>query len=114
MGRLPKLDIVQAEVKELGPDVYQVIAHFRNPGWFPTSAAQGRRALTAWAIRVEFKSTPEMTLFSGRPVESIPFLEGSGGTQKLEWTVKGKKGSSLTIRAASPRLGTTSKTVVLN
>ena len=114
MGKLPGLEISKTEVKPLGSDVYQVTAYFSNPGWFPTSTAQGRRARTAWPITVRLKLGSEQALFSGRPIESIPYLEGSRDTKKIEWTVKGKKGSTLVINAATPRLGTASVNVVLD
>jgi len=114
MGKLPGLEISKTEVKPLGLEFYQVTAYLSNPGWFPTSTAQGRRARTAWPITVRLKLGSEQALFSGRLVESIPFLDGSGDTKKVEWTVKGKKGSSLVITAATPRLGTVSVSVVLD
>ena len=114
MGKLPGLEIRKTEVKPLGSELYQVTAYFSNPGWFPTSTAQGRRARTAWPITVRLKLGSEQALFSGRQIESIPYLDGSGGTKKIEWTVKGKKGTTLVINAATPRLGAASVTVVLD
>jgi hypothetical protein len=112
--KLPGLEISKTEVKPVGPEVYQLTAYFTNPGWFPTSTAQGRRARTAWPITVRLKLGSEQALFSGRPIESIPFLDGSGDTKKIEWTVKGKKGTSVVVSAGTPRLGTASATVVLD
>jgi len=114
LEKLPGLQISKTEVKPLGPDLYAVTAYFTNPGWFPTSTAQGRRARTAWPVTVRLKLGKEQALFSGRPIESIPFLDGSGDTKKIEWTVKGRKGSSLVISAATPRLGTASVSVTLD
>ena len=114
LRKLPGLEISKTEVKPLGSEFYQVTACFSNPGWFPTSTAQGRRARTAWPITVRLKLGSEQALFSGRLIESIPYLDGSGDTKKVEWTVKGKKGSSLVISAATPRLGTVSVSVVLD
>jgi hypothetical protein len=114
MGKLPGLEIGKTEVKPLGSEVYRVTAYFTNPGWFPTSTAQGRRARMAWPITVRLKLGSDQALFSGRPIESLPYLDGGGDTKKIEWTVKGKKGSSLDISAATPRLGTASVTVVLD
>ena len=114
LSKLPGLEISKTEVKPLGSEFYQVTAYFSDPGWFPTSTAQGRRARTAWPITVRLKLGNEQALFSGRPIESIPYLDGSRDTKKIEWTVKGKKGSSLVITAATPRLGTASVNVVLN
>lgn len=113
MQKLPELRIKKTKVEPLSADLYQVTVFFCNDGWLPTSTAQGRRALASWLIRVTLKTESEQTIFSGRPVESIPFLAGSGETKKLEWTIKGKKGSKLTITASSPKLGTLSQTLVL-
>jgi hypothetical protein len=114
LRKLPGLGISKTEVKLLGSELYQVTAYFSNPGWFPTSTAQGRRARTAWPITVRLKLGSGQALFSGRPIESIPYLDGSGDTKKVEWTVKGKKGSTLVINASTPKLGTASANVVLD
>jgi hypothetical protein len=114
LGKLPGLEISRTEIKPLGPDVYQVIGFFTNPGWFPTSTAQGRRSRAAWPITVRLGLSEGQTLFSGRPIESIPYLDGSGETKKVEWTVKGRKGSSLTVSAATPRLDKATVTLVLD
>jgi hypothetical protein len=113
MGKMADLTIPQAKVKSLGEDLYQITVYFSNQGWLPTSTGQGRRAMTAWPIRVNLSLSPEQTLFSGRPVENIPFLAGSSDTKTLEWTVRGKKGTKLNVKAWAPRLGTLEKTVVL-
>ncbi len=113
MDKLAGLQIRATQVEALGPDVYQVTAYFANPGWFPTTTAQGRRARSAWPIRVRLKTAAGQSVFSGRAVETIAFLGGSGDTKKLEWTIKGEKSSPLTIEASSPKLGTASATVVL-
>ncbi|MCJ7587719.1 MAG: M14 family metallopeptidase [Candidatus Aminicenantes bacterium] len=113
MAKLPVLSIKETKVEALGQDLYRLTVFFANNGWFPTSTAQGRRAQTAWPITVRLKTASGQTLFSGRPIESIPFLEGSDGTRKLEWTVRGPKGSGITVSAWSPRLGTAEAKLVL-
>lgn len=113
MNKLPQLRIEEVKVEPIGPELYQLTVYLTNDGWLPTSTAQGRRARTAWPIRVTLKTDRGQTLFSGRPVETIPFLDGSGDTKKLEWTVKGKKGSRVTITASSPRLGVLTRTLTL-
>jgi hypothetical protein len=113
MGKVAGLDIRQTEAKALSSDLYPVTVFFSNPGWFPTATAQGRRAMSSWPIRIKLKLEAGQSLFSGRPVESIPFLSGSGDTKKVEWNVRGKKGSSVTVEAWSPKLGTKSATIVL-
>ena len=44
----------------------------------------------------------------------VPQVESkSGGTQKAEWTIQGKKGSKVTIAAGAPNLDPVSTTIVL-
>ncbi len=113
MGRLPGMKIKETKVEALGNSLYQVTLYLTNEGWFPTSTAQGRRARTAWPIRVELKTADGQMIFSGRKLVTIPFINGSGDTKKAEWTIQGKKGSKITITAKSPRLGSVTTTVVL-
>lgn len=113
MEKLPRLEIKDTQVKALDDDLFQVTIYFSNSGWFPTSTAQGRRARTAWPIRVELKTTESQSVFSGRNVVNIPFIGGSGETQKVEWTIQGKNGSKVTVTAKSPRLNPVQTTVVL-
>lgn len=114
MAKLPSLAVKETKVEPLGQDLYRLTVYFTNDGWFPTSTAQGRRAQTAWPITVRLKTASGQSLFSGRPIESIPFLEGSGGTRKLEWTIRGSKGSGVIVSAWSPRLGTAEAKLVLD
>ncbi len=113
MGKLPTLEIKETKVKALGNSLYEVKLYLTNEGWFATSTAQGRRARTAWPIRVELKMSDGQMIFSGRRLVTIPFIDGSGATKKAEWTIQGKKGSKIMITAKSPRFGTATTTVVL-
>jgi hypothetical protein len=113
MSRMPQLEIEETQVEDQGNGVYQVTVYFTNTGWFPTSTAQSRRAMAAWPIRAELKQSQGQSLFSGRSVVNIPFIDGSGGTKKAEWTIRGKKGSRITITAGSPNLDMVTTTVVL-
>ena len=113
MGKLPTMKIKEAKVKALGDSLYEVTLYLTNSGWFATSTAQGRRARTAWPIRIELKTDDGQKIFSGRKLVSIPFINGSGASKKAEWTIQGKKGSKITITAKSPRLGSVTTTVVL-
>ncbi|MFC2166625.1 M14 family metallopeptidase [Acidobacteriota bacterium] len=113
MGKLPHLEIKDTQVVALDEDIFQVTVYLSNSGWFPTSTAQGRRSQAAWPIRVELKTTENQSVFSGRTIVNIPFIGGSGDTQKVEWTIQGKNGSKVTISAKSPRLNPVQTTVVL-
>jgi hypothetical protein len=113
MGKLPEMKIKETKVEVLGDSLYEATVYLTNLGWFATSTAQGRRARTAWPIRVELELENGQTLFSGRRLVTIPFINGSGDTQKAQWIIQGKKGSKITITAKSPRLGSAKTTVVL-
>lgn len=113
MTRMAELQIKETRVKRLDDNLYQVTLFVSNEGWFPTSTAQGRRARTAWPVRVCLKTSQGQTIFSGKPIERVPFLEGSGDTKKLEWTIKGKKGSKVSITASSPKAGSVTTTLDL-
>ncbi|MBN1938865.1 MAG: hypothetical protein JW843_04720 [Candidatus Aminicenantes bacterium] len=113
MDNLPVLEITGLKAEPLGGDTYKLTALFSNTGKWPTSTAQGRRARTAWPIRVSLVLDKAQTLFSGQPTVSIPLLSG-GETKKLEWTIRAAKGSNITVRAWTPKLGTVASTVVMN
>lgn len=111
--RLPVLGIKATEVEELGEGLYQVKVYLTNTGWFPTSTAQGRKAGTAWPIRIELKTSKGQTIFSGNPILTVSKLDGSGDTQAVEWTVRGKRGSTVRVKASSPKLDTVQTTITL-
>jgi hypothetical protein len=113
MGKLPHLEIKETQVKALDEDIFQVTVYFSNSGWFPTSTAQGRRSQGAWPIRVELQTDDNQNVFSGETVINIPFIGGSGATQKVEWTIQGKNGSKVTVTAKTPRLNPVQATIVL-
>ncbi len=113
IDRLAEISIRETRVQPIDEDLFTVTCYLANPGWFPTSTAQGRRAQSSWPIRVRIKTADNQSLFSGRPIETVPSLAGSGGTQKLEWTVRGKRGSTVEISAESPKLGSVSTRVAL-
>jgi hypothetical protein len=113
MDKLPRLEIKSYEVKALDEEVFNVTLYLSNSGWFSTSTSQGRRARTVWPIRVQLELSENQSLFSGRSVVNIPFIGGNGDTRKVEWTVKAKKGSTVTFTAQNPRLNTVTARVVL-
>ena len=113
MYRLPQLELKETKVEAQGNGVYQVIVYFTNTGWFPTSTGQGRRTRNPWPIRVELKLTAGQSLFSGFRIVDIPYIDGSGDTGKAEWTIRGKKGSKVTVTAQAPYLDSVTTTVVL-
>jgi hypothetical protein len=113
IGKMPELKVEDARAVPVGGGLYEVSLYLTNTGWLPTSTAQGRRCQRAWPIRVSLKLDRDQTLVAGRPVDSVPFLDG-GGVKKLTWTVKARKGSRLEFTAGSPRLGTATRALTLD
>ncbi len=113
LQKFPTLEIADIKVTPLAKQLFKLEVFLTNKGWLPTSTAQGRRARTAWPIRVELKLTPNQKVFSGRKVTTVAYLEGSGAIKKVEWVVAGKKGSQLEIVAWTPRLGKVTKKITL-
>jgi hypothetical protein len=113
MNHMAELRIKESKVKRLENNLYRITLYIANDGRFPTATAQGRRARTAWPVRVSVKTTAGQSIFSGQPNQRVPFLDGSGGAKKLEWTIRGKQGSKVTITATSPKTGTVTSLLVL-
>ncbi len=113
MSRLPELAVKAVTAERLDGGLYKVTAHVTNTGWFPTATAQGRRAQTAWPVRAKLALPSGASLFAGRPVETIPSLDG-GETRKIEWTVRGPKGARVGIGLWAPRLGALETAVTLD
>ncbi|MFO7891430.1 MAG: M14 family metallopeptidase [bacterium] len=113
MNRLATLKIKQIKVEPIEDGLYDLTIYFTNSGWFPTSTAQGRRARSAWPITIRLKTGSGQTIFSGRSIETIQFIGGSGDTKKLEWTIRGDKGSEITVTAGSPKIGSVTSTFKL-
>ncbi len=110
--RVPEIEIQEIRAKNLGEGVYEISAFLTNSKWFPTSTAQGRRAMTSWPIRVKLNLEKGQQLFSGRTTVTVPFLN-SGEVKKVVWTIRGKKGTRITVEAGSPKLGKTASTLIL-
>jgi len=113
MDHLPVLSISSLKAEPIGADVYRLSAYVTNTGLWPTSTSQGRRAMTSWPIRVTLNLDKTQTLFAGRPIEVLQSLNG-GETKKLEWSIRAKKGSKVSIKAWAQKLGTVETAVVLN
>jgi len=105
LSHLAELKIKDITVKSIGDDLYNVVASFVNQGWFPTSTAQGRKAQTSLPITVRLKTTKNQMIYSGQPFQEIPFISERGEIKRLDWTIKGKKGSTVLLTASSPKTG---------
>ena len=112
-GLLPRLELRVASVEAVGTRTWRIKAHIANPGFFPTLSAMGSRARWAQRVRVDFKTSAGQEIASGRTMQLLNPLRGSGTNTELTWVVVGAAGSSVTLSAASPVVGEVSETITL-
>lgn len=113
MKKMADFQIREVKVESLERGLYKVEAEFINKGWFPTSTAQGRRARTAWPIRIALDLNEKQRVFSGKRIITIPFINGSGALRTVEWTIQAPEGSKITLNAGAPKLGFQSRSIEL-
>ncbi len=112
-GMLPRLELRVASVEAVGARTWRITAHVANTGFFPTLSAMGARARWAQRIRVDLKTSAGQEVASGRTMQLLNPLRGSGTSTELTWVVVGAAGSTVTLSAASPVVGEASETITL-
>ena len=109
----PKVAIADTSVTALGGGLYRVKVEVENGGFLPTSSAQGVRSRSVSPTMVQLEINPD-DIVSGAPKTSFfPTLAGSGRRQSYEWIIKGKPGSTLTVRAVAQKSGSAAATLSL-
>jgi hypothetical protein len=112
-GIFPKVSIASTSVTSLGGGLYRVKAEVENGGFLPTSSAQGVRSRSVKPTMVQLGVDPD-DIVSGSPKTNFfPTLAGSGRRQSYDWIIKGKPGSTITVKAVSQKGGTDSATLTL-
>src|SRR5690606_22850538 len=112
-GIFPKVSIASTSVTSLGGGLYRVKAEIENGGFLPTSSAQGVRSRSVKPTMVQLGVNPE-DIVSGSPKTNFfPALAGSGRRQSYDWIIRGKPGSTITLKAVSQKGGTDSATLTL-
>jgi hypothetical protein len=128
---LPKLEILRAEVRALGPDAWRVRFAVANAGYLPSHVS--KRALerkTARGTVFTIHLQPGATLISGKERELGPHLDGhaprtsqqaflpdralTGDRAVVEWIVKAPVGTRLALVATADRAGTVRTEVTLD
>ena len=128
---LPKLEVLRAEVRALGPDTWRVRFAVANSGWLP--AYVSKRALerkTARGTIFQIHLPPGVSLASGRERVEGGHLEGHAPKTSLlaflpnrdatadravvEWVVCGPRGTSIALSATADRAGTVRTEVTLD
>ena len=112
-GVFPKVAIASTAVTSLGGGLYRVKAEVENSGFLPTSAAQGVRSRAVKPTMVQLGVDPN-DIVSGAPKTNFfPTLAGSGRRQIYEWIIKGKAGSTVTLKAVAQKAGSATASLTL-
>ncbi|MFN2324359.1 MAG: hypothetical protein ABR551_00575, partial [Gemmatimonadales bacterium] len=91
----------------------RVTAQVANTGYFPTQSAVGARLPWVRQIRVDLQAGANQSIVAGRAVQLVGTIAGSGRSTELSWVVTGPAGSTMTLSAAGPVVGSASTTVTL-
>lgn len=114
VGMLPRVSTSRVTVTEVGPRVYRINAVVTNDGYLPSNAAIGVRSRLPYRVRVELRTGSGQELSSGRVLQFIDALPGSGASQTFEWVVVGAPGSAVTLTVGSPHAGLATQTINLS
>lgn len=109
----PKVGIVNATVKSLGAGLFRIKAEVENSGYLPTSTAQGVRSRAVKPTMVQLDVPPEDIVSGAAKTSFFPTLAGSGRRQAYEWIVRGKPGSTITLKAVAQKGGTATTSITL-
>ena len=109
----PQVSIASISVTSLGGGLYRVKAEVENSGFLPTSTAQGVRSRSVKPTMVQLGVDPA-DIVSGAPKTNFfPTLAGSGRRQTYEWIIRGKPGSTVTLKVISQKAGTATAALAL-
>jgi hypothetical protein len=128
---LPKLEVLRAEVRSLGPDTWRVRFAVANAGYLPshvTHRAVERKTVRGTVFSIHLP--PGASLISGKEREIGPHLSGhaprtsqqaflpdralTGDRAVVEWVVQAPVGTRLSLVATADRAGTVRTEVTLD
>ncbi|MEN9629620.1 MAG: hypothetical protein RJA10_2847 [Pseudomonadota bacterium] len=128
---LPRLEVLRAEVRALGPDTWRVRFAVANAGYLPSNVTQ--RAIERKTVRgtvFNIHLPPGVTLISGKErVEAghlaghapktslqafLPNREVTADRAVVEWVVHGARGTAVSLTATADRAGTVRTEVTLD
>ena len=109
----PRVRIAGTEVTAHGAGIYRIKAQVANTGYLPTALAQGALARSVKPTLVQLGVDAKDIIAGHDKTNFISTLAGSGGLQSYEWIVKGKPGSTVTLRVVSQKGGRDSVTLKL-
>lgn len=112
-GLFPKVSIASTSVSTLGGGLFRVKAEIENSGYLPTSSAQGVRSRSVKPTMVQLGVNADDIVSGSAKTNFFPALAGTGRRQVYEWIIKGKPGSTITLRAVAQKGGSVTTTLIL-
>jgi hypothetical protein len=114
-AKLPRLRFQEIEAVSLGGGVWRIDVTLVNRGVLPTASEMGRISGQLNPVQIEIQLPKRASLVSGYARVQVPPLAGGGGSAKRSWLVRteGNEPVTLKLRAWSPSVGETTKTVRL-
>ena len=105
--------MAKTTVTVLGGGLYRIKAEVENSGFLPTSSAQGLTARSVKPTMVQLGVDPNDIVSGSSKTNFIQSLAGSGRRQSYDWIIRGKPGTSVTLKVVSQKGGTDSATLKL-
>ena len=99
-------------MKKLSPGLFRLTARIKNVGFLSTNSELGRKVQWARKVKVDLELENGLVIQSGRKMQLVDSIAGSGGVHELSWIISGKKGK-IKIFAGSPMAGFDSKDLEL-
>lgn len=112
-GKMPRVEVLSLDVKDLGGGVYRVRAVAGNRGYFASHTRMAERGRFHVPVRLEIETGNGIELITGRPAVASERLEGTAGTLEGEWLVRADRGARIVVRATSDNAGRDQKTATV-
>jgi hypothetical protein len=110
---LPRIDVRDLNVDHLHDNVYRLTLNVINLGFLPTNTQIGIKNKWCPKIKIALNLSDKQQLVSGRVLQFIDVLDGSGGSKEVSWMIIGNKGEPVTLEIGSPMTGTVQKNMTL-
>lgn len=111
-GRLPRIGIAKIECHRLADSIYQIEILVTNTGFLPTVLSHGETSQQVLPTRVTLDLEPECFL-AGAKTTFLPTIAGSGGTAKVQYTVRAPDRNQIQFEVISALGGRVKGTIEL-
>ena len=107
------MSLSEPEITRLAGGLYEVKVALVNDGYLPTGTAMAVRNRRARPYVVRL-SVPHEQIITGRRINKVWSVEGSGGRKEFRWIVRAPDDWQITITVYSEKFGEFAKTVALS